>query len=148
MESDECQSELVWRNPVSTRWTGTSLENAGLVTFGAPLLESEAVLVRSSTKSFSDKSAGAVRLMIDRFTGVLTAQQYVKIDYDCPRSVLEQACALTPGMESPTISPLADPEWVAVRSLAPRKVINRTMDQLKSLGAAAILATELAACRL
>ncbi|WP_228839403.1 ATP phosphoribosyltransferase [Nocardia farcinica] len=128
--------------------TGTSLENAGLVTFGEPLMRSEAVLIRSTTAEWTDERAEAVTVMLDRLNGVLTARRYVMVDYDCPRAVLDAACALTPGIESPTVSPLADPNWVAVRSLVERKSINRTMDDLKKLGASAILATELAACRL
>lgn len=128
--------------------TGTSLENAGLVTFGEPLMRSEAVLIRSTTAEWTVERAEAVAVMLDRLTGVLTARRYVMVDYDCPKAVLEAACALTPGIESPTVSPLADPSWVAVRSLVERKSINRTMDELKKLGASAILATELAACRL
>ncbi len=128
--------------------TGTSLENAGLVTFGEPLMRSEAVLIRSSGTRWTSECAEAVRVMLDRLNGVLTARRYVMVDYDCPRAVLQEACALTPGIESPTVSPLADPDWVAVRSLVLRKGINRTMDDLKRLGASAILATELAACRM
>ncbi|WP_218002664.1 ATP phosphoribosyltransferase [Nocardia brevicatena] len=128
--------------------TGTSLENAGLVKFGEPLMRSEAMLIRSTAAEWTVERAEAVAVMLDRLTGVLTARRYVMVDYDCPKAVLEAACALTPGIESPTVSPLADPGWVAVRSLVERKSINRTMDELKKLGASAILATELAACRL
>jgi ATP phosphoribosyltransferase len=128
--------------------TGTSLDNAGLIAFGEPLLHSEAVLIKSSTKSFGDDATDAIRVMVERFQGVLTARRYVVIDYDCPQSKLVQACALTPGIESPTVSSLATDGWVAVRALVPRAGLNLTMDQLKSLGAVAILATELAACRL
>ncbi|SEA03651.1 MULTISPECIES: ATP phosphoribosyltransferase [unclassified Mycobacterium] len=128
--------------------TGTSLDNAGLIAFGQPLLLSEAVLIKSSTKSFNDDATEAIRVMVERLQGVLTARRYVMVDYDCPRTALVQACALTPGIESPTVSPLADDGWVAVRALVARTGLNLTMDKLKALGAVAILATELAACRL
>jgi ATP phosphoribosyltransferase len=128
--------------------TGTSLENAGLATFGEPLMRSQAVLICSTNKQLTGERADTVAVMLDRLNGVLTARRYVMVDYDCPRGVLQQACELTPGIESPTVSPLADPDWAAVRSLVLREGINRTMDQLKALGASAILATELAACRM
>lgn len=105
-------------------------------------------MIKSTTKPFSNDAAKAIQVMVERFQGVLTARRYVIIDYDCPRTVLEQACALTPGIESPTVSPLADAGWVAVRALVPRTGLNLTMDKLKNLGAVAILASELAACRL
>jgi ATP phosphoribosyltransferase len=63
------------------------------------------------------------------------------LDYDCPRSVLDDAMSITPGLESPTISPLADPDWVAVRAMVPRRGVNAIMDQLAGIGARAILAS-------
>ena len=62
-------------------------------------------------------------------------------------AVLEQATAITPGLESPTIAPLADPDWVAVRAMVPRRDVNTIMDQLSAIGAKAILATEIRFCR-
>jgi ATP phosphoribosyltransferase len=70
------------------------------------------------------------------------------LDYDCPAALLEKACEVTPGLESPTISPLADPEWVAVRAMVPRASMNRVMDHLYDIGARAILVTDIAACRI
>ena len=57
------------------------------------------------------------------------------LDYDCPRAVLERATAITPGLESPTIAPLADPEWVAVRAVVPRQEVNAIMDEIAAIGA-------------
>ncbi len=74
-------------------------------------------------------------------------QQYLMLDYDCPRAVLKRATALTPGLESPTIAPLADPDWVAVRALVPRREVNAIMDQIAAIGAKAILASDIRFCR-
>ena len=74
-------------------------------------------------------------------------QQYLMLDYDCPKSVLERATAVTPGLESPTIAPLADPDWVAVRALVPRRDVNSIMDELAGIGAKAILASDIRFCR-
>lgn len=128
--------------------TGVSLQNAGLVTFGEPLMESEAVLVRSASCDLSTEAAASVDALVDRLRGVLTARRYVLVDYDCPVAALEAACALTPGIESPTVSPLAQPGWVAVRSLVERRRVQRTMDELKKIGVRAILVTPLEACRM
>ncbi len=89
---------------------------------------------------------GADRL-IRRIKGVLTARQYVMMDYDIRREHLESAAAITPGLESPTISPLADENWVAVRSMVPAQQTNQLMDELYDLGARAILVTTIHACR-
>ncbi len=77
----------------------------------------------------------------------MLGQQYLMLDYDCPRSVLDDATSITPGLESPTIAPLADPAWVAVRALVPRRDVNAIMDELVAIGATAILASEIKFCR-
>ena len=124
--------------------TGTTLRNAGLEVFGEPILTSEAVLIRPGDRELSDAAATLVR----RLEGVLTARNYVMMDYDIAASLVERAAALTPGLESPTVSPLHDPDKVAVRAMVNRKVINQVMDELYALGARAILVTDIAACRL
>ena len=61
---------------------------------------------------------------------------------------MDAALKVTPGLESPTISPLADEDWVAVRSMAKKKDMNRIMDELYEMGAKAILASAIHAIRL
>ena len=124
--------------------TGTTLRNAGLEVFGDPILTSEAVLVRPATR---DDNA-SVDVLLRRLQGVLTARHYVMMDYDIRVELVEKACALTPGLESPTVSPLHDKGQVAVRSMVPRHLTNRIMDELYDLGARAILVTDIAACRI
>ncbi|GEL93521.1 ATP phosphoribosyltransferase [Cellulomonas composti] len=124
--------------------TGTTLRAAGLEIFGEPLLRSEAVLVR---RSDVDVPAG-LDVLTRRLQGVLTARQYVLLDYDVPTSLVEQAVAITPGLESPTVSALHNNEWAAVRAMVRREETNRVMDALYDLGARAILVTSIHACRL
>lgn len=124
--------------------TGATLRNQGLEVFGEPILQSEAVLIRRASVP-EDNGAGVLRR---RLQGVVTAREYVMMDYDVPVDLAEAACAITPGLESPTVSPLQDPSWVAVRSMVPRRQTNRVMDELYDLGARAILVTDIAACRL
>jgi len=124
--------------------TGTTLRNAGLEVFGDPILESEAVLVRRA----GAPADVAVDVLVRRLNGVLVARQYVLMDYDVPRDLVDKACAITPGLESPTVSPLHDQGWVAVRAMVPRSRTNHVMDDLYSLGARAILVTSIHACRL
>ncbi|VEG26108.1 ATP phosphoribosyltransferase [Actinomyces howellii] len=124
--------------------TGTTLRAAGLETFGEPLLSSEAVLI--TTERHRDEPG--LSTLVRRLEGVLRARSYVLVDYDVPVDRLERATALTPGIESPTVSPLQNPDWVAVRAMVPRKDINRVMDELYEVGARAILVSSLLACRL
>lgn len=124
--------------------TGTTLRNAGLEVFGEPILNSEAVLIRPERANGDP----AVDVLVRRLQGVLTARDYVMLDYDIRKDLVEKASAVTPGLESPTISPLHDPDYVAVRAMVPRRRTNALMDELYDLGARAILVTEIAACRL
>jgi len=124
--------------------TGTTLRAAGLAVFGEPILRSEAVLVR---RSDVDVPTG-LDVLTRRLQGVLTAREYVLMDYDVPLSLVEQAVAITPGLESPTVSPLHNREWAAVRAMVRRDQTNRVMDALYDVGARAILVTSIHACRL
>ena len=124
--------------------TGRSLRQHGLVAFGDPVCVSEAVLLqRAGSEPAKRKPQLAARLQ-----GVVVAQQYMMLDYDCPRTLLDRAVAITPGLESPTVAPLADPDWVAVRAMVPRKEVNRIMDELSDAGAKAVLASDIRSCRL
>ncbi|MEV5980638.1 ATP phosphoribosyltransferase [Streptomyces sp. NPDC052114] len=125
--------------------TGTSLRNAGLEVFGEPIMKSEAVVIRRTGAETEDPK---VQQFLRRLQGVLVARSYVMMDYDCRAEHLEQAVALTPGLESPTISPLHNEGWVAVRSMVPAKEAQRIMDDLYAIGARAILTTAIHACRL
>ncbi|WP_163549419.1 ATP phosphoribosyltransferase [Candidatus Frankia nodulisporulans] len=124
--------------------TGRTLRAAGLELLGEPVLRSEAIVI---VKRGSTLSAAHERLL-RRVQGVLVARRYVMMDYDVPTAVLEKACEITPGYESPTISPLQREEWVAVRAMVLRADVNRTMDNLWDLGARGILVSGIQACRL
>lgn len=123
--------------------TGSTLRQAGLETFGEPILESEAVLITRSGEVPS-----GFETFKRRVDGVLTARSYVMMDYDIEERHLTQAVALTPGVEGPTISPLHREGWVAVRAMVPRAGAQRLMDQLWGIGARGILVTDIHACRL
>lgn len=124
--------------------TGNTLRQAGLSIFGDPILQSEAILISRNSKDLPVD----LQILLRRLQGVVTARQYVLLDYDIPRISVDQACAITPGLESPTISPLQKEDWVAVRAMVLRKDTNRLMDELWALGARGILVTDIHACRL
>jgi ATP phosphoribosyltransferase len=123
--------------------TGATLRQAGLEIVGDPILESEAVLIRDARVEISSQ----VEQLIRRINGVVIARQYVMIDYDVRVETVDAACAITPGIESPTVSPLHDKGWVAVRAMVLRKDTNVIMDRLWDLGARGILVTDILACR-
>jgi ATP phosphoribosyltransferase len=125
--------------------TGTSLRNAGLEPFGEPIMESEAVVVR---RTGADPDDPKVQQFLRRLQGVLVARRYVMMDYDIRAENVEKAVALTPGLESPTVSPLHHEGWVAVRAMVPTAEAQQVMDALYELGARAILTTGIHAARL
>ena len=124
--------------------TGTTLRVAGLEVIGDPILESEAILIRPEKLQTSQAQETFER----RLHSVNVARSYVLVDYDIPNDRLMQACAITPGIESPTVSSLQDPQWSAVRSMVLSADVHRIMDELFSLGAKGILVSNIHACRL
>ena len=124
--------------------TGNTLRQAGLKIFAEPILLSEAVLITRSGVAIPSE----LEILIRRLQGVVTARKYVLLDYDVKKVDSQAACAITPGFESPTISPLQNVEWVAVRAMVLRKETNRVMDELWAIGARGILVTDIHACRL
>jgi ATP phosphoribosyltransferase len=124
--------------------TGNTLRQAGLEIFADPILISEAILITRE----SETSNPSLQILLRRLQGVVTARGYVLLDYDIPKTKAGEACAITPGLESPTISPLQNDQWVAVRAMVLRKDTNRVMDELWEIGARGILVTDIHACRL
>lgn len=124
--------------------TGSTLRAAGLEIFGDPILSSEAVLI--TTQTHVDHPA--LRVLSRRLQGVLIARRHVLVDYNLKANDLSLAVKIAPGFESPTVSPLADPDWLAVRVVVERDQVNKVMDQLLGIGAQGIIVTELASSRL
>jgi ATP phosphoribosyltransferase len=124
--------------------TGATLRQAGLEPVGEPVLRSTAVLIRRS----GAEQNGPVTQLVRRLSGVLVARQYVMLSYDVHADNLDHAVRLTPGIESPTISPLHRQGWVAVQAMVLRAEVHRIMDELYEGGARAILVTDIHACRL
>lgn len=125
--------------------SGQTLREAGLKVVGNPILKSEAVLIGRDLKI---TERAEVKVLMRRLRGILVARNYAMIEYDIPRDSLEAACGITPGIESPTIAPLSNPDWAAVKSMITRKEINRVMDELEAVGARGIIVTDIRTCRI
>jgi ATP phosphoribosyltransferase len=124
--------------------TGTTLKQAGLEIIGEPIFKSQSVLI--SRSNIEDQNA--VDVFVRRLQGVITARAYVLVDYDIPNTLIDKACAITPGIESPTVSSLHDSAWSAVRAMVPRKQVHSVMDELYDLGARGVIVTDIHACRI
>jgi ATP phosphoribosyltransferase len=125
--------------------SGRTLHEAGLVPVGEPLVRSEAVVLARGEQILEDSIA---RTFLDRLQGIVTAREYVMVEYDVPETALGAACAITPGIESPTVAPLSRKGWMAVKAMTPRRGVNIIMDQLAAAGAKGIIVTDIRTCRL
>ena len=124
--------------------TGSTLKKAGLEIFGEVILESEAILIQRE----GGGPVPGMEQLLHRLNGVIVARDYVLVDFDVPEECLATTAALAPGLEGPTVSPLAKPGWCAVRTLIPRKGHQSLMDALWEAGARAILVTQVSTARL
>lgn len=122
--------------------TGATLRAAGLEIFGPVILESTAVLIEG------EQHHPGIDRLLRRLRGVLVARKFVMVEYDLPADQLEAAAEVAAGIESPTVSPLKDESWVAVRVMISAETANEVMDRLYELGARAILVTAIHAARL
>lgn len=125
--------------------SGRTLVEAGLKTVGDVVMYSEAIVI-GHDKELAEKPE--VRKILARLRGVLVARDYVLIEYNVPRNMLDDCCKITPGIESPTISPLSNPDWVAVKAMIKSGSVNVIMDELQEKGAKGIFVTALNSCRI
>lgn len=128
--------------------TGSTLAHLGLGIIGEPIMESEGIVIRPSAASSTDAKEDAAQRFLRRLHSVLVARSYVLMDYDIRVEAVDAAVALTPGLESPTVSPLHKKGWAAVRAMVPADNAQGIMDELETVGARAILVTRIHACRI
>ncbi len=125
--------------------SGNTIKEAGLKIVGDPVMHSEAVMI---ARSAGVAERPEVKTILGRIRGILVARSYAMVEYDIEREHLETACRITPGIESPTISPLSNPDWAAVKAMIIRKESNRIMDELHQIGAKGIIVTDIRSCRI
>lgn len=123
--------------------SGRTLTEAGLKITGEPVLRSEAILITRNGAAITPP----LQALMHRIEGILVARAHVLVEYDIPKAQLAAACKITPGVQSPTISPLNDENWVAVSALVKTQELNPIMDQIKALGGRAIIAHAIRTCR-
>jgi ATP phosphoribosyltransferase len=125
--------------------SGKTLTEAGLVTVDKPLLQSEAILIAHSLDTTHKED---VSLFVKRLKGIIVAREYIIVEYDIPKEKLSQACAITPGIESPTIAPLSNVNWIAVKAMVRKAEMNPIIDKLAEIGAKGIIVTDIRTCRI
>lgn len=125
--------------------TGRTIDEAGLETVGDPIIESEAILIAQNGET---AQLDPVQLFVERLRGIIVAREYVMVEYDLPEVQLDEAREITPGIESPTVSPLSKEGWLAVKAMVREERINDIMDELTGLGAKGIIITDIRTCRI
>lgn len=128
--------------------SGETMRAAGLHAIHT-LMSSEAVLIRSkrSRNQNADPDSILINKITSRIAGVIAANKYVLCNYNVPRKFLDSATAITPGRRAATVSPLDDPDWVAVSSMVLKKNLADIMDKLTETGATDILVIGINNCR-
>lgn len=124
--------------------TGATLKSAGLRVVSEPIFTSNAALY---TALDSNKKS-RIDMIVNRIRGRLIALDYQLVEYDVPTEIIDQACELTPGIESPTISQLKHEGWCSVKSMVKKKEAHQVLDKLQALGCKAILLTNIEMARM
>jgi len=122
--------------------TGDTMRAAGLEEIHT-LIESEAVFIVNPHSKHKDLAMRIAK----RLNGVLTALNFVMVEYNILRASLDKAKIITPGKTSPTVSPLDNPDWIAVKVMVPKNTSNQILDDLVGIGAKDIVVTTLQNCR-
>lgn len=126
--------------------TGRTMVEAGLRISGEPIMVSEGIL--ATRKGRAEHLTAPEQVFIERLKGIVVAREYVMVEYDVAGDALETACAVTPGIEAPTVAPLRREGWFAVKAMARKKELNTIMDRLAEVGAKGIIVTDIRTCRL
>ena len=103
------------------------------------VMTSEAVLIANPLTFRSQEKKRDIDQFLLRLRSVLQARNKMYVMMNVPLRSLENIKSIVPGMKSPTIVPLANPELVAVHSVVPEDVIWEVMERLKAAGASDII---------
>jgi len=123
--------------------TGTTMKAAGLEEV-AVVMPTQTVLVANPHTSKHD----LVETIRKRIAGYLTADAYLMVAYNVHRDNLDRCKVITPGKNSPTVSPLDRNDWCGVSALVPKKQAPSCMDDLEANGAKDILLFPLVSSRM
>ena len=101
------------------------------------VMRSEALLI-SAPQLSPDKQAILEELLF-RIEAIQLADGKKYVLLNAPKERLNDIIEVLPGMKSPTVTPLANGEWVSVQSVISEKHFWEIIGKLKSLGAEGIL---------
>ncbi len=116
--------------------TGSTLFKNGLKEV-YKILDSEAIIV--ADRNLSPQKEKILNDLVFRINAVLASKNNKYILLNAPKASLDEICKLLPGMKSPTVLPLNDPDWVSVHSVVKENTFWEVIDRLKDAGAQGIL---------
>ena len=103
-------------------------------------------LLESTTRFVASKGAWADRWkrrkiedLVLMLSGTLAAEGKVGLMMNVCRPQLEEVLAILPALKRPTVSSLADPEWVAINTVVDESVVREIIPKLKQAGAEGIV---------
>lgn len=114
---------------------GTLIQN-GLVEVES-VLESQSVLI--ATPGLPAEKQEELDKLCFRFRSIIESRGMKYVLMNLPKSSLDEALKILPGMKSPTILHLADPEWLSLHAVIPESQLWEKIEQLKGIGAEDIL---------
>ncbi len=101
------------------------------------VMQSEALLI--GNKDLTDEKREILNELLFRFEAIQMAEGKKYVLLNAPKDKLDEIIEVLPGMKSPTVTPLANGEWVSVQSVIAEKHFWEIIGKLKSLGAEGIL---------
>ncbi|HEX7757280.1 MAG TPA: ATP phosphoribosyltransferase [Niabella sp.] len=101
------------------------------------ILKSEAVLI--SGKKLSPACKKLLEKLLFRIRSVRKAKYNKYVMLNAPNKSIEKICAYLPGINSPTIVPLAKKDWSSVHSVISESDFWNVIENLKAAGAEGIL---------
>lgn len=102
------------------------------------LMHSEALLLRRP-----DARPPGLDDLLFRIDAVLAARRQKYILFNLPKAALQEAAALLPGLRSPTVLPLLEPEWVSMHTVVEEARFWEVAHELQRLGAQGILVLDI-----
>jgi ATP phosphoribosyltransferase len=103
------------------------------------IYDSEAVLIVNKKSAATESKKILLDKLMTRFKGVLSAKDYKYVMMNAPAEILPKLKKITPGLKSPTISPLAKEGWLSVQTVIKEDTFWETIEKLKSVGASGII---------
>jgi ATP phosphoribosyltransferase len=118
--------------------TGSSLRANNLRVVDT-LLETNTKLIANKKAWLDPVKRRKIETIALLVRGALEAESKVGLKMNAPKKSLAAIIAAVPSLRNPTVSPLSNPDWVALETIIDESVVREILPQLKSLGAEGIV---------